>query len=80
MQSQSAVSSILKQQSDPLFTPTEAAEYLDVAERTLSVWRCTGRYNIQFLKVGRKVRYRKSALDGFLDRRIQGNAPQDGEG
>ncbi len=73
MQSQSAVSSILKSQhSDPLMTPGEAAEYLDVAERTLSVWRCTGRYAIPFLKVGRKVRYRKSALDAFLDRRTQG--------
>lgn len=72
MQSQSAVSSIIKQQADPLFTPAEAADYLDVSARTLAVWRCTGRYNIQFLKVGRKVRYRKSALDAFLDRRTQG--------
>lgn len=73
MQHQSAVSAIIKSQhSDPLLTPGEAAAYLDVAERTLSVWRCTGRYAIPFLKVGRKVRYRKSALDAFLDRRTHG--------
>ncbi|WP_394809196.1 helix-turn-helix domain-containing protein [Nitrosomonas sp.] len=73
MQSKSAVSAIIKNQStDPLFTPPEAAEYLGVSVDTLSVWRCVGRYNIQFVKVGRLVKYRKSALDAFLDRRTQG--------
>jgi len=72
MQSQSAASLILGQQSDPLFTPAEAAEYLGVTENTLSVWRCVGRYNIPFIKVGRLVKYRKSALDAFLKRRTRG--------
>lgn len=70
MQAQSAISSILKNQSsDPLLTPPEAAAYIGVTENTLSVWRCVGRYNIPFVKVGRLVKYRKSALDAFLDRR-----------
>jgi len=73
MQSQSAVSAIIKNQSaDPLFNPPEAAEYIGITKDTLSVWRCTGRYNIPFIKVGRLVRYRKSALDAFLDRRTHG--------
>ena len=73
MQPQSALAPILKNQSaDPLLTPPEAAAYLGVTERTLSVWRCVGRYDIQFVKVGRLVRYRKSALDAFLDRRTHG--------
>ena len=73
MQSQSPVSTILKNQStDPLLTPPEAAAYIGVTENTLSVWRCVGRYNIQFVKVGRLVKYRKSALDAFLDRRTIG--------
>lgn len=73
MKSHSAVSSIIKNQStDPLLTPPEAAAYIGVTENTLSVWRCVGRYNIQFVKVGRLVRYRKSALDAFLDRRTIG--------
>ena len=72
MQPQSTVSSIIKQQSDPLLTPSEAAEYIGVATNTLSVWRCTGRYNIPFIKSGRLVKYRKSALDAFLERRTQG--------
>ena len=73
MQTHSAVTAILKNQStDPLLTPPEAAAYIGVTENTLSVWRCVGRYNIPFVKVGRLVKYRKSALDAFLDRRTFG--------
>ncbi len=57
--------------SNPLNTDKVAA-YIGVTENPLSVWRCVGRYNIQFIKVGRLVRYRKSALDNFLDRRTVG--------
>lgn len=70
---QSAISSVIKNQStDPLLTPPEAAAYIGVTENTLSVWRCVGRYNIPFIKVGRLVKYRKSALDTFLDSRTHG--------
>ena len=73
MQSQSAISTILKNQStDPLLTPKETADYLGVTKKTLAVWRCVGRYNIPFIKVGRLVKYRKSALDTFLDSRTHG--------
>ncbi|SNX60622.1 DNA binding domain-containing protein, excisionase family [Nitrosomonas ureae] len=73
MQSQSAISTILKNHStDPLLTPPEAAAYIGVTENTLSVWRCVGRYNISFIKVGRLVKYRKSALDAFLVSRTYG--------
>lgn len=73
MQAQSAISAVIKNQTeDPLFPPPEAAKYLGVTVCTLSVWRCVGRYNIPFIKVGRLVKYRKSALDAFLDRRTHG--------
>lgn len=73
MQAQSAISAVIKNQStDPLFTPKETAEYLGVSHDTLSVWRCVGRYNIPFIKVGRLVKYRKSSLDAFLDSRTHG--------
>ena len=52
-----------------LFTSEQAAAYLGVSPGTLEVWRCTKRYHIPFIKVGRLVRYRKSDLDSFLDRR-----------
>lgn len=73
MKTQSALTTILKNQStDQLFNPPEAAAYIGVSVDTLSVWRCVGRYNIPFIKVGRLVKYRKSALDSFLDSRTHG--------
>lgn len=70
---QSTISSVIKNQStDSLLTPSEAAAYIGVTENTLSVWRCVGRYNIPFIKVGRLVKYRKSALDDFLVSRTHG--------
>lgn len=48
-----------------------AAAYLDVAPGTLSVWRSTGRYALPFLKIGRKVRYRRADLDAWLAARTR---------
>ena len=48
-----------------------AAAILDVSPGTLSVWRCTGRYNLPFVKVGRKVRYRRADLDAWLEKRVR---------
>ncbi len=48
-----------------------AAELLDVSPGTLSVWRSTGRYALPFLKVGRKVRYRRSDLMAWLESRTR---------
>ncbi|MER2511027.1 MAG: helix-turn-helix domain-containing protein [Nitrosomonas ureae] len=73
MQAQSAISAVIKNQStDPLFTPIETAEYIGATEKTLAVWRCTGRYAIPFIKVGRLVKYRKSDLDTWLASRTHG--------
>jgi excisionase family DNA binding protein len=72
MEAQSAVATILKDQlTDHLLTPPEAAAYIGVTENTLSVWRCTGRYKIPFIKVGRLVRYRRSDLDAWLESRTR---------
>jgi len=54
-----------------LLPPKEAAKVLDVTAGTLSVWRCTGRYKLPFVKIGAKVRYRYSDLMAFIDQRIQ---------
>jgi len=35
----------------------------------LTVWRCTGRHNLPFVKVGRRVMYRREALDRWIDAR-----------
>lgn len=58
--------------NDSLMTTAEAATYLGVAPETLNVWRCVKRYDIPYIKVGRLVKYRKSALDTFLEQRTQG--------
>lgn len=44
----------------------EAAKILDTRPSALSAWRSTGRYALPFLKVGRKVRYRRSDLAAWL--------------
>lgn len=51
----------------------QAAEKLDVTPGTLSVWRSTGRYALPFVKVGRKVRYRLTDLDLWLEKRTRAN-------
>ena len=50
-----------------------AAAFLDIAPGTLSVWRSTGRYRIPFVKVGRRVRYRRSDLEAWLASRTRTN-------
>ena len=52
-----------------LLDEKQAAEYLTVSPGTLSVWRSTGRYSLPFVKVGRRVRYRLSDLDAWLEGR-----------
>ena len=52
-----------------LLTREEAASYLGCRPQTLAVWATTGRYELRFLKVGRLVKYRRSDLDAFLERR-----------
>lgn len=49
----------------------QAAGILGVTPGTLQVWRSTGRYAIPFLKVGRLVKYRRSALEAWLESRTR---------
>lgn len=51
---------------DTLFDRKTAAKYMKLSAGTLAVWDCTKRYNLQPLKIGRSVRYRKSVLDAFI--------------
>lgn len=59
--------------NEKLLNDAEAADILNVSPKILSVWRCTGRYNIPFVKVGRCVRYRASDLEKWLDSRTTRN-------
>lgn len=59
-------------ETSPLMSAAQAAAYLSVEVATLSVWRCTARYGLPYLKIGRLVRYRKADLDAFLEARRVG--------
>ncbi len=52
-----------------LLTTEEAAKQLGVTAGTLQIWRCTRRYPLKFVKIGRKVRYRPADLEDFLQAR-----------
>lgn len=52
-----------------LLSRREAAAYLGVAEQTLSIWKCTGRQKLPYLKIGKLVKYKMADLDAFLDNR-----------
>lgn len=56
-------------QNDPLLTEQQAADMLGIKPTTLQVWRCNQRYPLAYIKIGRNVRYRASAVQKFLDLR-----------
>jgi excisionase family DNA binding protein len=45
---------------------TEAAQYLGVAPATLVTWRCTQRYSIPYIRVGKKILYDLDDLRAWL--------------
>lgn len=56
-----------KPSKSPLMSRKDAAEYLGVTEGTLAVWKCTSRYPLKCIKIGRLAKYRKSDLDEFIE-------------
>ena len=55
---------------DRLLTEKEAAEYLRIKVRQLYNWRVSGL--IPFIRIGKALRYRKSAIDQALARFTMG--------
>ena len=54
-------------------TPDQAARYLGLESAgTLAVWRCTKRYPLPYVKIGRKVVYDIRDLDAFIESRKVG--------
>ncbi len=51
---------------DPAMNEAEAAQYLRVCLRTLYSLRKTAR--IAFIRDGRRIKYRRSQLDAYLER------------
>ena len=61
------------QRTRDLLDEKAAADFLDLKAGTLSVWRSTGRYQIPFVKVGARVRYRRADLEMWLESRTRQN-------
>ncbi len=53
-----------------LLTDVEAADLLGVSPVTLAVWRCRKRYDLPWVCVGRRIRYRLTDVADFVERRI----------
>jgi len=60
--------------SDRLLTDKEAATFLGLKPNTLATWRCSSRYGLPFVKVGKAVRYRMADLEKWLAARTVGAA------
>ena len=66
---------ILPQLSDDeLTTPRNISNAIGISEGTLAVWRCTGRYPLRYIKVGKSVKYRVGDVRDFLRGRAFGDA------
>ena len=60
-----------------LLNEKRATEFLDLSPGTLSVWRCTRRYPLPYVKIGRAVRYRLVDLENFIaSRTVGGEVPE----
>jgi excisionase family DNA binding protein len=57
-----------RRRSGRLLTTDEAAALVGAKPQTLSIWRCTRRIHIPFVRVGRLVRYREQDVLDWLDR------------
>lgn len=60
---------------DVLLTEAEVADLLRVSQRTVRRWRNEGT-GPPALRVGRRIRYRRSAVEAWLDRRDQAGEGQ----
>lgn len=59
-----------------LLSREQAAAYLGVAVQTLAIWKCTNRYDLPFVKVGRLVKYKRTDLDAFITKHSSSNLPE----
>ena len=58
-------------QGSALLTPNDAADLMQVSVGTLQVWRSTRRHGLPYVKVGACVRYRRSDIEAWLDKRTK---------
>ena len=62
-----------------LLITDEAAPVVGLHPTTLATWRCTKEQRIPYLKIGRRVYYRRSDLESWLDRQVVDGGQSDDE-
>lgn len=70
----------MRHTDDPndLIAPDVAARNLGVTENCLAKWRCLGG-GPRFVKIGRRVRYRRADIDAFIGARVRASTSDTGE-
>jgi predicted DNA-binding transcriptional regulator AlpA len=61
---------LLSNNDNNLLKPNATAKVLGVSVGTLAVWRCTGRYPLRFIKIGKNVMYRQGDIDSFIESNV----------
>lgn len=56
-----------EQPRSPLLDRKGAAAFLQNRPQTLACWASTGRYNLPFVRIGRRVMYRLADLEAFIE-------------
>jgi hypothetical protein len=59
-----------------LISPADAAAVLHIKKQTLAVWRCAKRQPLPYVKVGRRVFYKRRDLERFVERNTLTGAPR----
>jgi hypothetical protein len=60
-------------------TTQEAAEFLGLHPGSLAIWRCKQRYNLPFVKIGKKIYYYEADLVAWeKSRKIAWEKPRKG--
>ena len=62
------------QGAEKLLTADEVSDILGITPTTLSVWRSTKRYQLPWVKVGGRIRYRLIDVQKFIESRIRGSS------
>jgi predicted DNA-binding transcriptional regulator AlpA len=59
-----------------LLNPADVADLLGIKVETLQIWRCNHRYNLPYIKIGGRVRYKASDVETFIESRtVRGEKP-----
>jgi hypothetical protein len=58
-----------------LISPADAATMLRVKKQTLAVWRCAKRQPLPYVKMGRRVFYKRRDIERFVERNTLTGAP-----